>query len=278
LILLAFLFPFTIYVLVLGLVNRRANPLVVSGPWDFVGILFAASGFLLLGGPAIFSSLSERWRTTWLLGPDAAGSAPPGEGGWGFWVFLSIAYFVLVVAGSAFMLWRQRAFTSIYNVTPGILDKALQRVLDRLGLNPVRSGHSYLFTGTLVPVTSRRVRAEGIQAPHLLPLLADSPEVEALEVEEIVEEEPAPPTTTTLPAAAALEVEPFPFMRHVTLRWDPPDAPVRKEVEASLIRALRETFVPYHPLGSWFLMTALILLLLGCFGTTALIVVKSVLL
>lgn len=274
-ILLAFLFPFTLYVLVLGLINRRANPLVVSGPWDFVGILFAASGFLLLGGPAVLSSLSERWRTTWLLGPDAAGPAAPGESGWELWVFLSLAYFAVVVGGSAFLLWRQRNLTAIYNITPGILEKALQRVLDRLGLHPLRSGHAYLFTEQPAPVGKSRLPAEGIQAPHLLPLLAQAPEMEAVPVEEKPILDPIPLSTATSSAAAVLEVDPFPAMRHATLRWDPPDSPIRQAVETSLTRALRETFVPYHPLGSWFLMTALILLLLGCFGSIALLVVRT---
>ena len=43
-----------------GVVDRR-QPLFVPGPWDFAGILFAASGFLLAGGPALLSSRSETW-------------------------------------------------------------------------------------------------------------------------------------------------------------------------------------------------------------------------
>ena len=42
----AFLFPLAVYCLVLGLINRRRQPLMVSAGWDFAGLLFAASGFL----------------------------------------------------------------------------------------------------------------------------------------------------------------------------------------------------------------------------------------
>ena len=49
-ILLAFVI-LAIYLLILGAINRRQHPLMVYGPWDFAGVLFAASGFLLFGGP-----------------------------------------------------------------------------------------------------------------------------------------------------------------------------------------------------------------------------------
>ena len=42
-ILLAFLSPLAIYLLIIGAINRRRRPLLVSGPWDFAGLLFAAS-------------------------------------------------------------------------------------------------------------------------------------------------------------------------------------------------------------------------------------------
>ena len=90
---LAFFFPLAIYLLVLGVINRRRRPLLVSGVWDGVGLLFGVSGFLLFAGPAIFSSLSERWRMTWLLGKDAPIAAA--DRAWQFWIFLAIVYFVL---------------------------------------------------------------------------------------------------------------------------------------------------------------------------------------
>src|SRR5262245_57274805 len=104
------------YLLILGGINRRQHPLMVSGVWAFIGILFAASGFLLFGGPAILSilTMSERWRGFWLLGksPASSGDAQFMQA----WVFLAILYFALVIVGSGMLLWRQRQLTSIYNV------------------------------------------------------------------------------------------------------------------------------------------------------------------
>lgn len=139
-------FPVAVYLCILGGINRRRHPLMVSGVWDFVGILFAASGFLLFGGPAILSilsTLSERWHWFWWLGKN------PASGSEGLalqaWMYLAIFYFVLIVLGSAMLLWRQRQLTAIYNVDPAQLEKSLEQVLDEMGLQPVRSGSLYLF-------------------------------------------------------------------------------------------------------------------------------------
>ena len=80
--LVAFLFPLTIYLFVLGLINRRRGPLLVSGPWDFAGVLFAASGFLLVVGPSILAGMGDRWRVVRLAGQIRAGHAPAGMCQW----------------------------------------------------------------------------------------------------------------------------------------------------------------------------------------------------
>src|SRR5207302_4843881 len=103
----------------------------------------AASGFLLFGGPAILSSLNERWRWFWLLGQHSSGN--DAEGAWQFWVFLSVLYFVLVVLGCGYVFWRQRHLTAIYNVEPEQVEQELADVCDRYDLHPVRSGNLFLF-------------------------------------------------------------------------------------------------------------------------------------
>src|SRR2546425_834050 len=105
---------------------------MVSGPWDFAGVLFAASGILLLGGPAILTGLHEQWRLTWLLGQtrflrEIADS-------WDFWISLWLVYFAVVASGSAVVLWQRRQVTSIYNVEPLIFMGVLTDVLNHLEL------------------------------------------------------------------------------------------------------------------------------------------------
>jgi hypothetical protein len=267
LILLAFLLPLAFYLLILGSINRRRRPLLVSGVWDFVGLLFAASGFLLFGGPAVLSSLSERWRRRWLLG-QAGGEV--GEGLYEFWVFLSALYFVAVVAGAAWLLWRQRHLTAVYNVPRDLLEEALGRACDRLGLNPVRSGNLFLFGPSFAAtVGRRRPGPEAVQAPHHRPVA-----VQPLTEEHLAPAKGGSPAEHLLGQTAVLEVDPFPALRHATLRWDPADAPLRQEVEAELSRVLDKTPVPDHALGLWLTVLGLALLLVVLAGGLLLFVLS----
>jgi hypothetical protein len=248
LILLAFLLPLAVYLVLLGAVNRRPHPLVVSGVWDCIGLLFATSGFLLLGGPAILSSLHERWRLYWLLG-QAPG--PGGEGPWPLWMVLSALYFLLVLLGSAWALHRRRHLTAIYNVEPVAVEQTLAEVCARLGLRPVRSGNLLLFGIVAGPAVEPPAGlTDGIPAPAHL---ATTRPVAA---------SPTAPGGRAA-QAAVLEVDAFPLMNHVTLRWDPADPPLRHDIEAALRQRLSETLGPASDLGGWLLLVGSTLL----FGT-----------
>lgn len=259
-ILLAFFFPLAIYLLLLGFLNRRRHPLLVSGVWDGIGLLFGVSGFLLFAGPAIFSGLSERWRLYWLLG---RGEIPSGQadGAWQFWIFLSILYFVLVVGGAAFLLWRQRHLTAIYNADIEQVEAALEETCERLHLQPVRSGEMFLFGLSLGSPSERRdSNGERIQAPHYLPAAA---RVGARTVPAGMSE-PASGgglvDPVALEQAAILELDSFPLLRHVTLRWDPADSRLRTVVERELSRTMAEAPAHDSLLGGWLLTFGCLLL------------------
>jgi len=141
---LAFILPVGIYCLILGALNRRDRPVLVSGRWDFAGVLLAASGFLLFVGPAVLTSLHERWRFYWLMGQTGGAE---GEGGVGYslWVAAWYGYYVVVVAGSAWMLNRRGEFTAVYNVDRAVLEVALARVLERIGATWRRAGNFFFL-------------------------------------------------------------------------------------------------------------------------------------
>jgi hypothetical protein len=268
LIVLAFILPLSVYLLVLGFLNRRRHPLLVSGVWDCVGLLFAASGFLLFGGPAILSGLNERWRMFWLFMRPGA-SAHGAEGGWQFWVFLSALYFVGVVAGCAAMLRRRRRITAVYNAEAWVVERALGQACEHLGLSPVRSGNVYLFGISLEDLAAAggRPNIAGIQAPHHRPVLAVPPAEEA--VAQTAEKSLIGQAARGLTdQAAVLEVDSFPLLCHVTLRWDPADSLVRQEVEKELAQRLQHLPAPDHDVGIWMLTLGLGLLgftlLAGC--------------
>jgi hypothetical protein len=248
LILLAFLLPFSIYLLVLGMVNRRPHPLLVPGTWDFVGLVFAASGFLLVGGPAVLSSGSEGWRMFWLFGSRDALHAG-GDGTLALWPLLAAVYFVAVVGGVVYLLFRRRELTAVYNVEPEAFEKALARVFGVLGLNPLRSGNLFVFGAG----------GAAIQLPHTAGAERPAGDV------------PRKSEAGLAGQGAVLEVEPFALLRHVTLRWEPSSSLLRREVEAELARTLAETHVSDHAVGDWLVLVAMGLIafnLLATFGLT----------
>jgi hypothetical protein len=226
-ILLAFFFPLALYLLLLGLINRRRYPLLVPGVWDGIGLLFGASGFLLFAGPAVLSGLSERWRVYWLLGKGAPLGGPDGFGQ--LWIFLSVLYFVLIVGGAAYYLRRQRRLTAIYNAEAAQVEYALAHCCAELGLSPVRSGDLFLF--------------------------GFSPDGKPTE------------------ESAILELDSFPLMRHVTLRWDPSDSPLRPTLERQLAQQLAQTPTDYHLLGGWLLTFGFILFAFEVVGSLLVILV-----
>jgi hypothetical protein len=272
LILLAFFFPLAVYLLVLGLINRHRHPLLISGVWDGIGLIFGVSGFLLFAGPAILSALNERWRMFWLLGKSDVPLAGA-DGAWQFWIFLSLLYFLLIVSGAAYYIWRQRRLTAVYNARAAQVERAVTDVCERLGINPIHSGDLFLFGLSLGLSSERRgSNGEPIQAPHYLPsaIRAGSGHLETVPALTAGERTTDP---TILEQTAILEVESFPFMRHVTLRWDPVDSPLRRMLESELSRQLSETYSDDSPLGGWLLTFGFVLLafdLTGAFFFVAL--------
>jgi hypothetical protein len=213
--------PLAVYLVALGWINRRPRPVLMAGTWEFVGVLFALSGFLLFGGPAFLGSLDEQSRWFWLLGELESGKAAGGAG-WAVWIAARLAYFLLVAGVAAFVLWRSRRLTSLYNVDARLTIPAVEQALSRLGLNALRAGDSFLIGGrtTDAPPASQ---AEKIQ---VFPERA-APVVQA-------------PAATVVAPPTALHVDIFPLMRHATLRWEPAGGPVRREVEKELTRTLAE--------------------------------------
>lgn len=231
-ILLAFFFPVAIYLIVLGLLNRSRHPLLISGIWDGIFLLFGVSGFLLFAGPAVFSALNERWRLFWLLGKGDAPLAEP-RGAWQFWIFLSLLYFILIVGGAAYYLWRQRRITAIYNADAEQIEQVVSEICEQSEVHPVRSGGLFVF---------------GLS-------LGKSPERRSEET-------------------AILEVEDFPLMRHVTLRWEPVASPLRQTMETELRRRLVEATAYDHALGNWLLTLGSILLAAEFAGALGLLALR----
>src|SRR6516165_5335559 len=129
------LIPIIFYCLIFAWINSRERGLLVNGAWDFVGILFAASGFLILAGPSILAGIFDRLQLAQVRG----GAAVNDGTSFYLWKALSFAYFGIVVGGAIAVIRRRRALTTAYNVDPEALTRELTFILDHLGLPWVRS-------------------------------------------------------------------------------------------------------------------------------------------
>jgi hypothetical protein len=270
LIFLAFVVPLACYCLFLALLHRGRHPVLISGPWDFAGILFAVSGFVLLGGPAALTGIYERWRMSWLLGQTRF-LLGVGEQ-WHFWVSLWMLYFTIVVVGAATLLWRRRGQTSIYNIEPATFDDVLSRVLDRLGMESFSRGPQRLLIHRREnqagedPVETSAYSRSASAGVTGLSGANDGPSGREGLAGGMFVHSPGP--------WMELDVEVFRAMRHVTLHWRGEDGSLRSDVETGLARALRETATRANPVGAWLLSLAVCLFFLSAFGLFAVLVLR----
>lgn len=131
LILLVFLFPVAVYLLILAIINRGPHPVLIRGTWDVLGLLFALSGFLFFGGPAILNGMYEQRRLAWALGHSDF-LPGVGDGAWLFWLAFWLVYFGVVFFVVWWMVTARRPVTSIYNVALEPFAAALEKTLAAL--------------------------------------------------------------------------------------------------------------------------------------------------
>jgi hypothetical protein len=222
---LAFLIPLGVYCLVLALVNRRYRPLMVRGVWDCVGLVFAASGFLLVVAPAALKILYAK----------AIGEIPLDEqpferavsSVWLQWWGITLLYFLLLVAGTGVLFWWRSSKTLIYNVDAERFDGVLQQTLTRLGFDVSRSGNQLGLS----------------RAPAVTAEIVDLNQTDG-----VVTQASAPAS-----GEALLIVEPFTAMGNVTLHWFTENPRLRDETEDALEKNLGTARLYDNPAGTWFL-------------------------
>ncbi len=241
-------FPLAVYCLILAFLNRGRHPVLVRGTWDLVGLLFAASGFLLFGGPDILQTLYEHQRSAYVLKQPNLLSRF-GDDAWLFWISLWGLYFGIVVGGAAYLFRRRRKMTTIYNVDPAILDDILPQVLDRR-------------LGTWSRV-GNQIHVGRIGNPSY----ADS--TAGLHAE-------AGSGSAWSQGPVLVELDPFPAMRHVTLYWRNAPEGVRRDLEAELAGQLARVRSGYNPVSGWLLSLAACLFC-GTFFSLVLLMATAIL-
>jgi hypothetical protein len=228
--------PLSIYLLFLAYLNQRHRPTMLSGPWDFAGVLLGLCGFIVVGGPMLLAMLDSAWRSHLFRGNFAQVRAM-----WSannvVWSTIAIAYAVVLISGICLFIYLRRKVTVIYNVDAGALEDVFVGVLDALGINWRRVAGGFELGGR-----KRRsviVDEDASQAADTVP----SPRL--------------PQDLAGLTAFVQLDV--FPSLCHATLRWYDYDPPLRREVEIQLEKLFATTESPENPAGGWFMTAAVAL-------------------
>jgi hypothetical protein len=250
---LIFLIPLAIYFLILSLLNRRGHPVMLSGVWDAIALLFGASGLVIAVGPGVLSSVSERWRYFWLLGKNPNSGIFADEGR-ELWMMLCVFYFVSVAGAATYFVLRRRHSTAIYNMSLGAFEDVFGDVLNGLGLCWTRAGNrvfvSYPNNG------DREASAAAV---------GDTGTSTAVAV-----------ATETMVPSATITVEPFPTLRHITLKWQNDDEGLRHEIEGELAKLLPRIPSRANPAATWFLGLAGVLFVAMFTGLIALLVLRLI--
>lgn len=143
-ILLILFLPVSIYLIWVGGISRQSRPSIVGGAWDFVALMFAGSGLILAGLPAVITSIYETWRRYWLTGEGPIPFASL-EGSRWFWISIWLLYFVMVLSLAAIFIYRRRCWTCYYNVESGAFDSAVAEALEQSGYQHRKFGNLYIL-------------------------------------------------------------------------------------------------------------------------------------
>jgi hypothetical protein len=229
------LMPLSIYLLFLAYLNQRHRPTMVSGPWDFAGVLLGLSGFIVVGGPMLLSMLDSAWRSHLFRGNFAQVRAM-----WSannvVWSAIATAYAVVLITGVSLFMYLRRKVTVIYNVDAVGMEDSLIGVLDALGINWRRVAGGFELGGRK---RSAVIIDDDVATPDAV-------------------------TSRRLPQdlaglTAFVQFDAFPSLRHASLRWYDYDPPLRCEIELQLEKFFSTTESPDNPAGGWFMTAAVAL-------------------
>jgi len=253
------LLPLVVYCFVLGLVNRRKHPVIVGGVWDVLGMLFGASGFLLFAGPFILGGVNERWREHWLFNTPGPAS-DSADAGHELWLWIRVAYVVIVVAWGALLVWRRRHVLAIYNVNPDLVPEVVAERLQSLRIPFRRAGNRFFVApAPASPANSNGAltadpaySATAARAVGASPAGALSSET-AFDLAATIQ---PPLSATAVQDTPLLELDLFHSLNHVSLYWAPAARPMQATIEANLRRSVGEIESEDNSASLWFLSIA----------------------
>jgi hypothetical protein len=229
--LLVSLFPIALYCQLLASINRGATPVMVRGVWDFAGVLLAASGILLWTAPAMLTTLYQRSFQR-NLAEDVPHSF---EAIWELWWLLWAGYYGLLLGGSVLLLWLRRHTTAIYNIQTDMVESLIAATLQRLGFDFAQNSQQQFLIAPAKSLMPNNVATD----------------VTALPASAGQRRAPIGVEAAPAPSSAALEIETFASMCHVTLHWYETSPRIRREIEDELRKSLAAARPADNPAALW---------------------------
>jgi hypothetical protein len=261
--------------LFLAWINGSRRAWIISGGWDFAGILLAMSGLLLAGGPAILTGLSEDWRAFWTgLFPGRPWAHLGTDSPTHSYLLLGIAYITLVTLLAGLTLWRRRYTTILYNLDAGAFEAVLVQVMQGLGLNWIRSGNLICWQPPIaseVNAEAKRKNPTSVLAETAIQLSPVPPPLESTPASVAMREDEPP-----MPVTQTLRVEVNPSLHYACLHWSTLYGWPRQAIEGELNRRRVQLHAQENPLSFWLLVVAT-LLIFGIFaGMVTMLIVTLV--
>jgi hypothetical protein len=230
----ACLFPIALYCLYLAMLHNRRSPTVISGPWDFAGVLMALSGFLLIGGTILIFSLHTAARDYWLRGGGFGDFRRTHSQVDALTITVWGIYAIALIGGSAWLIVSRANFTSVYNVTPAEMEMIVENLCGRLGLSFAKRGARFLV---------------GHERAALDTATADG----------------SSRLSGTI-RKATFEVDGSASLRQVSLRWLFTSPESRRDLEAELVRDLNQFDSSAGTVSGWFITAGGAVMIVMIFG------------
>jgi hypothetical protein len=206
---------------------------MVHGSWDFLGVLLAVSGVLLVLVPALLGTFYL--RTMAEIPPEVNAQEIIVELARHWWLVWA-AYYVMLLSGCFLLLWFRRHRTVIYNVDATAFLQVLEDALDSANLEYSRAGAS---TWRLLPA-----RVADIAPAEKMAVMPGEPRSHSALAQS---------ADKPLSGSGEIEVEPFTVMCNVTLHWRGAARQLRPEVEAELAKRLEDAWAQENPAAGWLL-------------------------
>lgn len=139
-----------VYLAILARMNQRDRPVVLSGAWDFLGLLGGLSGFLMMGMVVFVFIVQSNARYIFRQDWEALRTAWTHEQL--YWALSILGYLLIVVGLSTITLLNRGKTLSVYNVDRGAVEEAVEGALADAGFAAHRSGNVWSETRELVRI------------------------------------------------------------------------------------------------------------------------------